>query len=495
MTTIKARLRAGSPAHGSQPYGFFKALGLTPVGTRHPGGSGSWHEGGPSGADAGASRPEGGPGPDREGRPGPQETGITVYLAVSRTDLAAAPARLSALDGATLAQAGLLHDIGPVDPFLKLKLRQGQGRSFFEATLHRLPGKDPLFPAREFKEFASGLVFDVLDDYLRASRHLLYLPIAGPWERLPELAEFSFLRQIKESSRLREVKLPFPAGPASGAGPASELRGIAVPGAAGGHILLELPPPTGVIEDHGVLLIEAGYSGASCLEDYVIYIQSDPSAADLPGGREHGMYVVSALLFGPLPAGGPLPPVWFKATIARVVDEGTGADTGFGMFEVLKRIRELVKTRRYRFVNLSMGPDLPVDRDLLHPWTVAIERMAIEFGVLFVIAAGNNGLPDRGRARPEKGRIEVPGDAANGCVVGATTSLGTHWKLASYSPWGPGRPGASVKPDLVYVGGGDGTPFLVVTPAGNHLKIAREEGTSFAGPALLRELLYVWSKR
>jgi hypothetical protein len=154
---------------------------------------------------------------------------------------------------------------------------------------------------------------------------------------------------------------------------------------------------------------------------------------------------------------------------------------------VLNRITDVLHQNHYDFVNLSLGPDLPIEDDEVHVWTASLDAHFSHGKTLVTVAAGNTGQDDwdSGNAR-----IQAPADGVNVLSVGASDSLKPKWRRAAYSSIGPGRSPGIVKPDILAFGGSQAQPFWVLDAArpGYATPI---QGTSFASPAALRAAIGV----
>nr|WP_232806282.1 MULTISPECIES: S8 family serine peptidase [Proteus] len=133
-------------------------------------------------------------------------------------------------------------------------------------------------------------------------------------------------------------------------------------------------------------------------------------------------------------------------------------------------------------MNLSLGPDLPIDDDEIHPWTSLIDTYLSDGETFLTIAAGNNGNSNNSLGLD---RVQVPSDCVNALSVGAIDQVDSGWKRASYSAVGPGRSPGLVKPDLVTFGG---TPkqYFHIPSSIDFGKLTPICGTSFSAPYLLR---------
>jgi hypothetical protein len=139
-------------------------------------------------------------------------------------------------------------------------------------------------------------------------------------------------------------------------------------------------------------------------------------------------------------------------------------------------------SQRYDLINLSIGPELPVEDTDVHAWTAFIDEHLEDGDVLAGVAVGNGGENDRlsGNAR-----IQVPSDSVNALAIGACDSQSRVWARASYSSVGPGRSPGIVKPDCLSFGGSYSDPFYIVANT-SPSRMDPTIGTSFATPAVLR---------
>jgi hypothetical protein len=199
------------------------------------------------------------------------------------------------------------------------------------------------------------------------------------------------------------------------------------------------------------------------------------------GFLAHGHDVTSALLFGSLTPGARAERPYARVDHYRVIDAHSPSDP-FDLYDVLKRIQDVLSSGRYEFFNLSIGPASPVEDDDVHPWTAILDEYLATGEALASLAIGNAGDEDRASG---EARIQVPSDCVNALAVGAADTTHEGWARAPYSCFGPGRSPGVVKPDVVQFGGTDKEPFFVYE-AGAAPALAQTCGTSFATPATLR---------
>ncbi|NTW40110.1 MAG: S8 family peptidase [Cellulomonadaceae bacterium] len=208
---------------------------------------------------------------------------------------------------------------------------------------------------------------------------------------------------------------------------------------------------------------------------------------------DHGTGVTAAALFGLVGPGDVAPQPPLSVTSYRVLPtppEPEDVDGYWALDQIIKTVRE----DSPQIVNLSVGPEIPVQDDQEpNRWTAELDQLAWDQDVLFVVAAGNHGDQDDSQGLH---RVEVPADMANGLTVGAcdAPAPAKPWHRAYYSSQGPGRAGSRVQPAGVQFGGVDGMMFPVVRADGTFLD---DYGTSFAAPVTTHALaeLVTWLPR
>jgi hypothetical protein len=202
----------------------------------------------------------------------------------------------------------------------------------------------------------------------------------------------------------------------------------------------------------------------------------------------HGNSVAGAMLYGDLAQHKKLPSPKVFVESFRVLPLKNEKD--LDLHEVINHIEEVVASREdIKVYNISFGPEGPIYKDNITRFTYALDRLAHEYKVLFVVAVGNDGNEES-----PFNRIQAPSDIINGLGVGAFSFRRKNKEMvrtrAPYSCIGPGREGAQTKPDLVAFGGCDQTPMHLVGHDHNYKYL--HSGTSFATPlvsALASELV------
>ncbi len=293
---------------------------------------------------------------------------------------------------------------------------------------------------------------------------LCFVPVLGRAEDLLQIEPYSFLRVVRAMPKLRNLV------------PACRTMG------SSRKIELNIPPPPASSVTK-VAVFDGGCFIPPKLKNWVHAYQWKGQRL-LPEGQEHGSQVNSALLFGSInPDQKELVP-FSPIDHYSVLCQDGAEDDPLELYNVLERIKYVLSERDYEFINLSIGPNLPIDDDEVHSWTAVLDSYLSTGKLLLTVAAGNNGDMDRelGNAR-----IQVPADSVNALSIGASSDHGNsaNWNRAYYSAWGPGRSPGKVKPDLLAFGGVTENPFITLLPNTDD-QIVGTMGTSFAAPYALR---------
>lgn len=336
---------------------------------------------------------------------------------------------------------------------LRGELPPPDGVCDFEVALHAGADEDDLVVA--FSRYASGL--DMTVDLKRRIRvgGLTFLPVRGTGEQIRALADFTFLRVARKMPLLRV------------ADPSVVREVMTQPG-------FSLPPGKALHPTERAAIFDGGL-GTADLEPWAtehVYPETASTKGEL---LLHGSEVTSTFLFGrPTSAVHGRP--YMKVDHYRVLGPLSGKDPD--LFDVLHRIKGVLETGQYRFVNLSVGPRMPVADDEVHAWTATLDQLCATFGILTTVAVGNDGEAIGAK------RIQPPGDMVNALAVGACDSPSAKWKRALYSCVGPGRSPGFVKPDGVAFGGSKKHLFDVYSPMLN--AVVGVQGTSYSAPLTLR---------
>ncbi|NDK30196.1 S8 family peptidase [Nesterenkonia sp. Hz 6-5] len=364
----------------------------------------------------------------------------------------------------------VIQRIEAISPFLlEDKLRNLEraeetlGGLLVEIVLHA--SQTSRYVVDSFIEYASSLGVETRSDKAIFASGLYFVPTEATEAQLSELGKFSFMRAARPLSKMRSTPQVERSSPLS-----SEYTST-------------LPPKEPVDDSIRVAIFDGGFPSSSPLAPWVRSFTTKDLGAAVPELEDHGHDVTSALLFGTLEPGvSPRSPLC-EVDHYRVLDDASGTDP-YELYDVLRRIKDVLDQNEYNFVNLSLGPSVSIEDDDVHPWTAVLDGHLADGKTLMSVAVGNNGEHSDSLSR----RIQVPADCINGFALGAADSSRAGWAKAAYSATGPGRSPGYVKPDVLDFGGTLTEPFLVYqsnTPG----QLAWTQGTSFASPSALGRAL------
>lgn len=314
-----------------------------------------------------------------------------------------------------------------------------------------------------FKEFADDLKVKLYSDLEFQAGGLWFAPVKANWAQIERLAQFAFVRVVRPVPRLRSLR------------PVTRVPGLS--------LKCQLPDVLPLSDEPRVAILDGGLPESHHLGAWIkSYNEIDSEVEHDPDGPSHGLAVTSAYLFGPLTPNKMADRPYTYVDHHRVLDAESALEPELEMYRTLGFIEEILLSRQYEFVNLSLGPALPVEDDEVHPWTSVIDEILSDGKTFMTIAVGNNGESDwdSGNAR-----VQVPADCVNAICVGASNKKGDDWQRAPYSAVGPGRSPGVVKPDLVAFGGSSEEYFHALCEGDKPL-LQPNLGTSLAGPYLLR---------
>jgi len=325
------------------------------------------------------------------------------------------------------------------------------------------------------EQFGEGYILDGYNNYLKSldveldlhrrfeTRGLCFIPAKAPKENISELEKFSFLRVTRKMPGIRIFK-PI-------------LRNAS----SAKTFKCNLPREGPVDPDIEVSIFDGGIPIHKEMKPWLSGIKTKGIGKKVSKYQDHGFGVSSALLFGPIVKGKALSRPYSKVKHYRVLDNTT--DVTSDLYDVLSRIMDVLHSKNPEFINLSIGPALPIEDDDVHVWTAVIDEYLGENNILATVAVGNDGDLDK---ESGNARIQVPSDCVNCFAIGASDSLNEKfWRRANYSSIGPGRSPGRVKPDAIAFGGSQDEPYYVLDPT-NFKKAIPTAGTSFSSPSVLR---------
>lgn len=258
--------------------------------------------------------------------------------------------------------------------------------------------------------------------------------------------------------------------------------------------------PTVAVFDTGVA------AGNHALQSWVSSRQTYVNSPDT--NYEHGTAVAS------LVAGSSAINANFSNT-ACLVHDVCGLESGAGGYisDLIERLKDAVKLKpEVKVWNLSLGAPAPCDEQLFSEFAQTLDALSDEYGVLFVVAAGNYTVDPRrvwpGQLLNGEDRISMPADSVRALTVGSVAhqhALDTAVQAnepAPYSRRGPG-PVFTAKPDIVHLGGNvhltadaqdpwtaGAASTAVLQPSG---AIGLGYGTSYAAPLASAMAAHTWA--
>jgi Subtilase family len=409
--------------------------------------------------------------PEKWAKKKPPESAVTseLYVAGKRSRFRTLAAEIGQLMETASGATDLIKiedfRAEPADEKLK-PFRSDSEDPLLEVVLHAQPVAEDKFILDGFEAYLKTL--DIKADFDKRrffAEGLCFMPLRVPREMAPEVVKYSFLRLAREMPRLRQFR------------PVAR----ATPGFT--PFACRLPNEEAVDREIRVAVFDGGVKADGKLDKWVARKKTKNIGDPVPEFQNHGTAVTSALLFGPLQDGATADRPYATVDHYRVLDAETLKDDQQELYSVLERIQEVLDSRqKYDFVNLSLGPDLPMEDNDVHAWTAVLDQLFSDGLTLPAIAVGNSGELDwdSGNAR-----IQTPADCVNALSVGGCDRVGAGWKRAIYSSIGPGRSPGIMKPDGLAFGGSSREPYWVLNAEnpGNAMPIT---GTSFAAPTALR---------
>lgn len=407
--------------------------------------------------------------PDRRSRGRKPELApaLDLYVAGERSSIRSWSQSVAAwtLDERGAEELTRIEAISPLDAKARTRLaycEAGQA-SWFEVVLHTEGGGVDDYVVSGFKEYLRSLDIESDLDRRFYVGGLCFVRLQTIPEHIADIAQFSFLRVARRMPKLRMQPMRITSN--------TDRRSVS------------LPDQPSVNSDIRVAVFDGGLRPDSPLEKWTDVYEFDGATA-IDECMDHGETVTSALLFGSLPDGeAPVP--FADVDHYQVLDDQSLKDS-FELFEVLDRVSQILESNNYSFINLSFGPDLPIEDDDVHAWTAVLDEYLSRGQTLATIAIGNTG--NEPEIVQDARRIQVPSDCVNGLSVGAADRRDAGWCRADYSSIGPGRSPGTIKPDLVAFGGSDQEAFWVTDPNNPSFSLATA-GTSYSAPATMRTAL------
>lgn len=342
------------------------------------------------------------------------------------------------------------------------KIRKRAADPMLEVVLHTSGIPRPSRILEAFEAYAESLGLDPIMERRFDVSGLSFLPLRAARDLIEDLSKFSFLRTIREMPSLRP------------------LRPIIRASAKTRPFPVTLPDADPLDKQLRAAVFDGGISQE--LHDSGFAVGHDPEGigSAVEGYVDHGTGVTSAVLFGPLSKDDELAQPYGVVDHYRVLDEDSSKDP-LELYDTLNHIKNVLQSRNYQFVNLSIGPALPIEDHDVHAWTAVLDSIFADGETLTTVAVGNEGEQDH---ESGNARVQVPSDSVNSLAVGAADSRSKTWARAPYSCIGPGRSPGLIKPEVIAFGGCGKEPFFVLDQS---TSIATPDaGTSYASPYALR---------
>lgn len=236
--------------------------------------------------------------------------------------------------------------------------------------------------------FRDNQAFLDLDRVLSAGS-LLFVPGKIPIDELANIGLHSFVRVLRPLPELRPIDPIY-----------REAEDQP-------RFLVTLPKEPPINADSKVAIVDGGLRNEQTLSKFVGEVHDLGPGNLSVDGANHGHAVLSALLFGPLRSQNSLAPPSCRPSVVQVLGRGDPQD--LDLFTALSRIITFVENNDVEYLNLSLGPRLPIEDNEVHVWTAVIDDLVERYNLTITVAVGNDGGAFGGRAWA---RCESPGDSS-----------------------------------------------------------------------------------
>ena len=286
-------------------------------------------------------------------------------------------------------QFARIETFAAMTPADRLHLEGTNVGHVFEVGLHLPPEGDASDVRALFADYAKDCGFRVNGEFEFEAGRLLFVAVEGDATGLENLAQFTLTRVVRPMPHLRAAR------------PVTRSMPLAVS--------FSLPSGEPLSREPKVAILDGGLPEKHVLESYVRrYFLADEEASDVPDFTEHGLGVTSAVLFGPIEPEATAERPYAPVDHHRVLDAKIDGEDPYELYRTLGHVETVLLSRQYQFINLSLGPDLPIEDQDVHAWTAVIDSILSDGETLMTVAVGNNGERD---AALGLNRIQVPSDS------------------------------------------------------------------------------------
>jgi len=206
------------------------------------------------------------------------------------------------------------------------------------------------------REFANYLEMQEIDVHFGLqffAKGLCFQSLEAPAERAVDIAVFTAVRALRQMPELRALH------------PMS--RSSAMP-----NQNIRLPDNDDPFsKDVRVAIFDGGIPENHLLTRWVTQFDFPNLMQPSDDILNHGVGVSSAALFGNIDPQKSLPRPYCYVDHYRVIDDNPNQNSD-ELYEVLERIESILASCEYDFINLSLGPRLPIKDDEVHAWTALL---------------------------------------------------------------------------------------------------------------------------
>lgn len=188
---------------------------------------------------------------------------------------------------------------------------------------------------RAFSKFAKNVDIKVYSELGFRAGNLWFVPVQGEHDNVQRLVDFVFVRVIRPMPKLRGLR------------PVLRSGGV--------NVGCSLPVEQPLSSEPKVAILDGGLPKHHAIKPWLrSYRILDENADDDPHGLEHGLAVTSAFLFGPIQPNGSAHRPYAYVDHLRVLDKDAETEDPLELFRTLGFVEEVLLSRQYQFVNLSL---------------------------------------------------------------------------------------------------------------------------------------------